>query len=612
MKKSKFKIGTLALCATMAFSMLFPMYVNAQGGGADGFFKGGSDDYGSRDEAGVSGGITNDSFDAPLGSGLMIMLAAGVGYAVRKRRGLQSHVAVTLIMATALSLGMTQCKKNGSEVIPYNNKVDITLNLDGGDKTDVNPLTGKVDFVDGDELIVANHGAYVGKLVFDDGVFSGTIMNPHNDDYLHFFHLGNKDCGTLTAGISASCSVSISDQINAIPVISAGCSNELFSSENTMYTAKLYNKCALVKFDIETGSEYASTYISGFKNQVTVDFSDDTFSFSMVDDGKISLPSGSGCKWAILLPQDELAAGADGTAVSGRFKGSRGVVPQITANEVYDEGVTVTVDEPMIPQGALNALFSVNEQGKKVHFSKANLSYTIATKEWNFLEHQYDNYEGDQYKAGTDYYVRSMVTLFGWGASGFEHGSVCYYPNVTSSSVVGYYAYGDPTKNLYDMDGRADWGYNKIVNGGGMYKQWRSLTREEWWYLLVSREHASDKFAEAKINASTTKKGFVILPDDWSDPYEGCFNPGIGNAYETNVYSLEQWEQMEAAGAVFLPAAGRRMDETCFGAQKYMFLWTSTMYDDRSAYVVFIKPTDFRPNRVDEKGYGAAVRLVCE
>ena len=42
MKKSKFKNETLVLFAILAFSLFLPMNVNAQNGGVDGFFRGGS------------------------------------------------------------------------------------------------------------------------------------------------------------------------------------------------------------------------------------------------------------------------------------------------------------------------------------------------------------------------------------------------------------------------------------------------------------------------------------------------------------------------------------------------------------------------------------------
>lgn len=614
MKKSKFKHGALVLFAALAFSLFLPMYVNAQGGGADGFFKGFFDDYENRDgeDVEVYGGVTNDSFNAPIGSGLLIMLASGLGYAAVKRRGVRSRDCATMLVASALMLGMTQCKKEVNKKIPYNNKVNITLNLDDGAKTDVNPETGTVDFVDGDEIIVANNGVYVGTLVYEDDVFSGTIIGASSDDYLHFYHLGNKDVGLLVEGSSSACSVSISDQITTLPVISAGCSNELYSDDNSSYTARLHNKCALVMFDVDTDSEFAATCISGCKNQIDVDFSDDSFSFSEADGGKIHLSPGRGCRWAVLLPQEELGEGEAGSAVAGIYSGTRGAVPKITANEVYADGVSVVMNEAETVEGALNAFFTVNEQGKKVRFSKANLSYNTVTKEWRFLDYQYSVEERDSEGVGDNYEYRTVMTLFGWSTSGFNHGAVCYMPYSTSTTKSSYCAYGNGALNLYDGDGTADWGYNKIANGGGAYKQWRVLTQPEWYYL-ITRAQDEEKFAEATIN--TPRKsitGFVLLPDEWSEPYSECFTAGYGNNYTTNVYTLEQWQQMEENGALFLPNCGRRYKKVCTGPNLYLFLWTSSRSTNSDACAVFLSNTEINPLRTDYKSCGSAVRLVCE
>lgn len=88
MKKSKFKVKTFVISLAMAVGMSVPLSVQGQRSGTDGFFRGGSGSYENRDEGDVdlSAGITNDSFGAPLGSGLIIMAAAGVGYAIVKSK----------------------------------------------------------------------------------------------------------------------------------------------------------------------------------------------------------------------------------------------------------------------------------------------------------------------------------------------------------------------------------------------------------------------------------------------------------------------------------------------------------------------------------------------
>ena len=86
MRKSKFKVLSVAVVLMMALGLTTSLTMNGQNGKTDGFFRGGYDNYDYRDvEADVAGGITNGSFDmpAPLGDGLAVMVIAGVGYLIR-------------------------------------------------------------------------------------------------------------------------------------------------------------------------------------------------------------------------------------------------------------------------------------------------------------------------------------------------------------------------------------------------------------------------------------------------------------------------------------------------------------------------------------------------
>ena len=513
-----------------------------------------------------------------------------------------------------LSLSLVQCRKSLKETMSYNDEeVSITLNVGDGSKTDVNPLTGKVTFVDGDELIVANHGVYVGTLVYDDGVFCGTVTKATTNDYLHFYHLGNKDVGKMTAGKTTSCSVSVINQSVSLPVISYAHSTELYNGAGT-YTARLSNKCALVKFNVTTSARSTGTCVKGLNNKVVVDFSKrdaaNAFSFEQDGDGNITLEPGNGEKWAILLPQDEVPAGASGSAFSGRYSGTRGSIPEINAGDCLHDGIEVTIDEPMMPEGALPYEFSINSQGDKVLFSKSNLQYIINSREWRFYDNQYGMSTTINSYVGTEYRYAQVITHFGFGTSGYNHGAVLYQPKSTTYSENKYYVYGDASLNLCDGNGSADWGQNPITNGMNAGKQWRTLTIDEWRYLFWGRPDAVNKYGHATIEGSYP--GVVLLPDSWSAPYEGCFIPGNANAFTTNVYDAGQWQQMEEAGAVFLPAAGRRYDDTIYGALLFSVYWSSTKCDNNTIYTIYYGDADPVAVRTDDRCYGCLVRLVCE
>ena len=210
-------------------------------------------------------------------------------------------------------------------------------------------------------------------------------------------------------------------------------------------------------------------------------------------------------------------------------------------------------DPILVPIGAINGLFSVSE-GHRVFFSQGNLQYKASTNTWKFADNQWD-YVGDGNVNVSDTYD-GWIDLFGWGTSGYDHGADCYQPWCW---VGNYYAYGDPSYNLNDQTGQADWGYNPIVNGGNQEAQWRTLTKEEWDYLINERNTPSGiRYAFAWVDGIT---GVVLLPDDWNASYHELNNVNTAAAFFTNQISYSQWQLMEQHGAVFLPAAGHRMNQ---------------------------------------------------
>ncbi|MCQ2296727.1 MAG: hypothetical protein MJZ45_04955 [Bacteroidales bacterium] len=163
---------------------------------------------------------------------------------------------------------------------------------------------------------------------------------------------------------------------------------------------------------------------------------------------------------------------------------------------------TDTTDEPDTePSG--DGLFSVSD-GKQVRFAPGNLVYSGG---YHFTAHQYD-YGG----------------YFGWGTGS----------NPTNTST-----------DWEDYPSFDDWG-NHIAGG------WRTLTNDEWYYVIWIRTDASAKRGAATVCGVY---GMVLLPDSFSG---GTFTAGFDNGYSANVYDASSWADMEAAGAVFLPAAGWR------------------------------------------------------
>ena len=257
----------------------------------------------------------------------------------------------TIIMALVVVMTMAQCKKNNPTTPDnQNNVVTITLDVknNNGSRVDVNTTTGTVDFETGDKVFVGSGGKYVGFLTHNGTNFVGNITNPTENQPLQFYFLGNvMPTETLSAGTTEECSVIISDQTEHLPVISCAASNENYISGLTSYTGHLLNKCALVKFNVTTPSN-SPICITGMKNKVTVDFTQNTMTPSMDGEGVIMLPAGSGEnveKWAILLPQEALEEGEEGTTYSeeGIYTGVRPEIPTITENGYWVNGIDLIV-----------------------------------------------------------------------------------------------------------------------------------------------------------------------------------------------------------------------------------------------------------------------------
>ncbi len=257
----------------------------------------------------------------------------------------------TLLLALLCLAIMTQCKKEQPTTEVGTVAISLTLNGDGGTRVEVNTGTGAVTYQPGDVIYVASGGKYIGTLQNNGTNFNGNITNPVVGQPLHFFFLGNKvPLEDLVAGATESCSVLIGNQKDGLPVIEYAPSNETYSATTSAYTAMLLNKCALVKFNVTTTSE-APICITGMKNKVTVDFATNTLTPSMEGEGVITLPAGEGEKWAILLPQGAMEAGAEGTAYSedGGWTGSRSAMPNIVENGYLVSGIAVNVST-YVPQ----------------------------------------------------------------------------------------------------------------------------------------------------------------------------------------------------------------------------------------------------------------------
>ena len=229
-------------------------------------------------------------------------------------------------------------------------------------------------------------------------------------------------------------------------------------------------------------------------------------------------------------------------------------------------------------------VFSVSAD-KQVTFSQGNLQYTQSTNTWSFAENQYDYIGTDNVTGGSvssdpahgdskeGSGLADKVDLFGWSTS------ATYFGVSASNSNADY------------SGSFVDWGTNKIGNDAP--NTWRTLTYNEWEYLLNNRPKASSLQGVAQVNGVN---GLIFLPDNWTCPAGVTFKSGsysgLGVEYYAacQTFTADQWSKLEAAGAVFLPAAGDRRGSYVKHVQHCGYYWSateSTEYDGIRVYYLY-------------------------
>lgn len=269
----------------------------------------------------------------------------------------------------------------------------------------------------------------------------------------------------------------------------------------------------------------------------------------------------------------------------------------------YYQGASVRLVKEVeveVEPKVLTGLFSVADN-KQVRFSQGNLQCKSNSDLWRFATEQYTIIGANNAKATVP---NTWIDLFGFATSG-----KLTAPWETSKSSS-FYATGDIEGSIAGTD--YDWlarNGDKISNGGE--QDWRLLSASEWDYLLNTRQEAATKQGQAVINGV---KGYVLLPDEWERPVGISFAP-MPNNYTDNVYDGEDWQKMETAGAVFLPAAGDRYGTDVNGLTAgYGYYWTgdlSEQYADMAIRLT-ISSSEKAKCGISMRCNGSSIRPVAD
>ena len=602
MKKTT-NLKALVLSMIMVFGLVMPMAAQN-----DGFFKNNNEDiYGNRDgdptAVNVSGGITNQQFGqtVPVGSGLLILAAAGAGYAMARRRR-SMRKAGTMLLALAMVITFTQCKKRIENVTPNNQGGHyITLTVDNPSKVGVNE-NGVVTFEDNDMIIVLSNNEPVGALLYQNGCFSGPLgsgsyigdlSSPTPNKPLQFMFTGNhmpEDDWTIN----------ISDQSDNLAVLSSGASNELYSTDVTEYSALLTNKCALVKFTLAQSTTETVRVKMVNKAQLTIDEVTGEIGFEpTTSKGYVSLKNLGNNKerWAVVLPQS--ASESNVKVIDGnKIFNTAATVPAVEINDLNTTGV---INNGGTPDGYIEVPYFKIENDEDdeiyVEISSGNVQYNADSDTWRFAPNQWDICGAANTNISSTY--NGWIDLFGWGTGDNPTETDNYYDHYPDHYTTGPYAHFD------------DWGDN--FDGG-----WFTPNDDQWLDLFDRTNKSCPATINTDVNNGVT--GYILLPDFFAYP-AGCaeiYHPVQNDPnnpwddFTRTEYTSAQWADMEDAGAIFLPCAGSRYPVYDEGNNTVTISYSN--YGDAGAYWTsqkvyredpHIQPEDSNPATADPTHYSA-------
>ena len=180
---------------------------------------------------------------------------------------------------------------------------------------------------------------------------------------------------------------------------------------------------------------------------------------------------------------------------------------------------------------------------KKVQFSKGNLYWDGDSYE----------FEENQYTIGT-WNAENHVNYFFWSKEESVAGAASYADASATASDVFF-------TNATAETAKADFTVNGVTG------KFRTLSAEEWTYILSTRANAADLLVE-DVTVCGVEHCLVIAPD-------ACLNGYVFDNTKKS-YDAADWATAEAAGLICLPPAGYRDATDVKSGEGNGFYWSST------------------------------------
>ena len=343
-------------------------------------------------------------------------------------------------------------------------------------------------------------------------------------------------------------------------------------------------------------------------------------------------------------------------SLEGVAVGSTTITVTLPANSYgRHQAYSLTVQATVKPFKYIPGKFTIDESGKSVFFSSGNMTYTLNTTPW---DHANATWSIPGYQMGNYHIARvfgaSGVTTFNVAAwatnhnSSYAHQAPCdlfsdesgYGPSRADWIAAGLSAplhssndHWNPQNTWQNssLAASCEWGIRCDDEGNDSSNaapytsgKWYTLSIKQWQYLLSSHQYG---LGAIYVNGSYYY-GTIVLPKDWDIPTGCTFLPMVSSASD-NVYYYAvgdesygpsgSWYLMENAGALFIPASGRRYlgsasSENLVDTDTYSYLWSSSISsssdsDNTGAYAIRLGPGGMT-TLLTTRGQHLSVRLV--
>lgn len=358
----------------------------------------------------------------------------------------------------------------------------------------------------------------------------------------------------FTAVYPASIMVGTQATLPATQTYAAGKFNAPMCAMSSTETLEFKNFCGVLCLSLKGTDKVKSIAVTANEQLCgPFEFADATsFSFTGENEGyTVTLDCGEGVQlsstdstnfYVYLPPKDSYTAGMKivVTSTEGKtFEKTTTTAVKIERNNLYTFDWTATF-APVHPD--LPGEFSVGAT-KKVQFSRGNLYWDGDSYE----------FEANQYTIGT-WNAANHVNYFFWSKDASVAYAASYSESGTAATDVFF-------TNATAETAKADFTVSGVTG------KFRTLSAEEWTYILSTRANAADLLVE-DVTVCGVEHCLVIAPD-------ACLNSYVFDKTKKS-YDAADWATAEAAGLICLPPAGYRDGAEIKSGDGNGFYWAST------------------------------------